>query len=68
MDFTLHAQDDNGRFRQDFTGEASYEVAPSGVLIVQDERGRQVTYSPGAWFVVEEEALPDIPTMPRKVR
>ncbi len=66
MDFTLHALNDDGRFSQGFTGEASYEVGPSGALIVRDGRGKQFTYSPAAWFLVEE-ALP-ASTVPGRIR
>lgn len=70
MDFTVQASDDEGRFSQSFGGDASYEVGPSGVLVIRDGKGQQLTYSPAAWFLVQEATSPDITVgqVPRRIR
>lgn len=60
MDFSLHAPDpreDGSGVEEHFSGEAArYTVKDSGVLVVLDGKGRQLTYAPGAWWMIDEAA------------
>ena len=51
MDFTLVS---NQR-TQHFTGDASYRFDKYGLLVIADGRGKQFTFSPSAWFYLEED-------------
>jgi hypothetical protein len=49
MTFTLYTRDGTLQF----SGDAHYRHKDNGVLVVTDD-GRQTTYSPCAWFSIEE--------------
>jgi hypothetical protein len=50
MEFKLTCGDDSYSFQ----GDAAYRFDRHGLLVVTDGEGRQFTYSPSAWSLIEE--------------
>ena len=66
MAFTVHApdaRDDGGSVSENFGNDASYELHQTGALIVKDGRGKQLTYGPGSWWLIEEDEPPKRPAV-----
>ncbi|HEY9375678.1 MAG TPA: hypothetical protein VIQ02_01105 [Jiangellaceae bacterium] len=53
MGFRVHLPDGEGFEDYVFHGDATYEI-DNGVLTVRDNEGNKTTYSPSAWWRVEE--------------
>lgn len=57
MEFSLHAPDHSKEgwsyVEENFTGDATYSITDSGVLVIRDGKGQRRTYAPGAWWMVE---------------
>jgi hypothetical protein len=71
MAFTVHApdaRDDGGSVSETFGNDASYELHQTGALIVKDGRGKQLTYGPGSWWLVEEDEPPKRPARQARLR